>query len=557
MRNNSFFKIILVAITVVFFASCDKDFNSIGGDLIGDEHFGLIPKSYDVLSYNQKIDPVASNNLPVNPLGIYEDAVFGTTEASFVTQVALASVNPTIGAHPKIDNVVLSIPYFSTVTAVDSKTGDSTYRLDSIYGPETGKIKLSVYESGYFMRDKDPLTGFLETQNFYTNQKSDFESLIVPPSTRLNDSINTPSQNDEFQFLAKEYKDSVYVNGVKTLVRKAPEMRLALDTTYFKNKIIAAAASGKLVTNDVFKNHFRGLYFKVEKSGASPGRLAMMDFKKGTITINYKEDLVTTTNGQSTTTRVAKSIVLNLTGNTVSLLTNTKKPAYDTALNNPNKTSGDSQLYLKGGEGAMTVLDLFDKTDVKGYDANGNETVGMNHVPDQLDELRRKDPVTGKSVMINEANLVFHVDATTMGDTKIPNRIYLYDLTNSTTVVDYLYDGSTGTNAKNGLLIYGGLLKKTTAGENFYKINITRHIRNLVKNADSTNVKLGVVVTENINNSAMNKLRSSFTLTDGTIVSKAPQASVMNPLGVVLHGGNPSVPDGKRLKLEIYYTKPN
>ncbi|MEY2868045.1 MAG: hypothetical protein RIR01_459, partial [Bacteroidota bacterium] len=83
MRNNSFFKIILLAITVVFFASCDKDFNSIGGDLIGDEHFGLIPKSYDVLSYNQKIDPVASNNLPVNPLGIYEDAVFGTTEASF------------------------------------------------------------------------------------------------------------------------------------------------------------------------------------------------------------------------------------------------------------------------------------------------------------------------------------------------------------------------------------------------------------------------------------------------------------------------------------------
>ncbi|GEL10592.1 hypothetical protein FGL01_13310 [Flavobacterium glycines] len=560
MRNNSFFKIILLAITVVFFASCDKDFNSIGGDLIGDEHFGLIPKSYDVLSYNQKIDPVASNNLPVNPLGIYEDAVFGTTEASFATQVVLASVNPTIGNNVEIDSVTLSIPYFSHIESTNATTGNSTYVLDSIYGSADENkraIKLSVYENGYFMRDLDPATGFLESQKYYTNQGSDFDAL--KGGVRLNDGV--VAQNDAFFFDKSEIKNTTTTTTdgkeVKTTTKTAPAMRLALNKAYFKTKIIDAAASGKLITNDVFKNYFRGLYFKVEKSGSNPGQLAMMDFKSGTVTINYKEDYTTTTNNVTTTTRVPKSIVLNLTGNTVSLLTNTKKPAYDTALNNPNKTSGDSQLYVKGGEGAMTVLDLFDKTDVKGYDANGNETVGMNHVPDQLDELRRKDPVTGKSIMINEANLVFHVDTLTMGATKKPNRIYLYDLTNSTTVVDYLYDGSTGTNAKNGLLIYGGQLIKNKAGEYFYEINITRHIRNLVKNADSTNVKLGVVVTENINNSAMNKLRSSFTLTDGTIVSKAPQASVMNPLGVVLHGGNPSVPDGKRLKLEIYYTKPN
>ncbi|MEL1240622.1 DUF4270 domain-containing protein [Flavobacterium flavipallidum] len=551
MRNTSFFKIILLAITVVFFVSCDKDFNTIGGDLIGDEHFGLVHDSINVLSYNQKLDPVASNNLPVNPLGIYEDDVFGTTEANFVTQVVLASVNPTIGANPEIDSVYISIPYFSKFTYTE--TGDKKYELDSIFGNPEGKIKLSVYRSGYFMRDLDPLTGFLETQKYYTDQVSAFENLIV--SDRLNNKDDDPSQNDQFVFSNKGFKDSVYVNGVKTLQLKDPEMRLMLDKAYFTDNILKTA-SGNLASNDVFKNYFRGLYFKVEKSGASPGRLAMMDFKKGTITINYKEDLVTTTNGQSTTTRVAKSIVLNLTGNTVSLLTNTKKPAYDTALNNPNKTLGDSQLYVKGGEGAMTVLDLFDKTDVKGYDANGNETVGMNHIPDQLDELRRKDPVTGKSIMINEANLVFHVD-TTMGATKIPNRIYLYDLTNSTTIVDYLYDGTTGTNAKNGLLIYGGNLRKNTAGDYFYKINITNHIRSLVKNTDSTNVKLGVVVTENINNSAMNKLRSSFTLTDGKVISKVPQAAVMNPLGVVLYGGNSSVPDKKKLKLQIYYTKPN
>jgi hypothetical protein len=31
----------------------------------------------------------------------------------------------------------------------------------------------------------------------------------------------------------------------------------------------------------------------------------------------------------------------------------------------------------------------------------------------------------------------------------------------------------------------------------------------------------------------------------------------MNPLGTILYGGKSSVPDDKRLKLEIIFTKPN
>jgi hypothetical protein len=44
-------------------------------------------------------------------------------------------------------------------------------------------------------------------------------------------------------------------------------MRLDLNASYFKTKIIEASALGKLSGNDVFKEYFRGLYFKVEKSG--------------------------------------------------------------------------------------------------------------------------------------------------------------------------------------------------------------------------------------------------------------------------------------------------
>ncbi len=561
MRKNSIIKIFFLAITVVFFTSCDKDFNTIGGDLIGDEHFGLVHDSINVLSYNQNIGPVQSNNLPVNPLGIYEDDVFGTTEASFATQVVLASVNPTIGNNVEIDSVTLSIPYFSHIESTNATTGNSTYVLDSIYGSADENkraIKLSVYENGYFMRDLDPVTGFLESQKYYTNQGSDFDAL--KGGIRLNDGV--VAQNDAFFFDKSEIKNTTTTTTdgkeVKTTTKTAPAMRLALNKTYFKTKIIDAAASGKLITNDVFKNYFRGLYFKVEKSGASPGQLAMMNFKAGTVTINYKEDLVTTANGQSTTTRVAKSIVLNMTGNTVSLVKNTKKTVYEDAITtNVNKTAGDSRLYVKGGEGAMSVLELFDKTDVLGYDASGNVSNVPNNIPDELDELRRIDPLTKRAKMINEASLVFHVDKAAMGTTKIPNRIYLYDLSNSTVLLDYLYDSSTGTNAKNGQLIFGGQLQKSTDGEYYYKFRITEHIRNLVKNLSFKNVKLGVVVTEDIRNTTMNALFSKFTLNDQNEIFKIPQASVLNPLGVVLYGGAASVPDAKRLKLKIYYTKPN
>jgi hypothetical protein len=39
--------------------------------------------------------------------------------------------------------------------------------------------------------------------------------------------------------------------------------------------------------------------------------------------------------------------------------------------------------------------------------------------------------------------------------------------------------------------------------------------------------------------------------------SKVAKASVMNPLGTVLYGSHPSVPEDKKIKLQIFYTKPN
>jgi hypothetical protein len=65
-----------------------------------------------------------------------------------------------------------------------------------------------------------------------------------------------------------------------------------------------------------------------------------------------------------------------------------------------------------------------------------------------------------------------------------------------------------------------------------YKLRITNQIRVLIQNKDSTNIRLGVVVTEDINTTASNKLRTS-----SAAISQAPRASVMNPLGTIIYGG--------------------
>ena len=455
-------------------------------------------------------------------MGIYNDPAFGKTTANFATQLNLAALAPTIGVNAVVDSVYLSVPYFSTLKTTNTD-GSHVYELDSIYGGQA-PIKLSVFESNYFMRDLDPASNFTETQSFYTDQTAIFENAKL--GSRLNNASSS-AQNDAFFFDSKEIVQKVTAaDGKVSLARSVPAMRLKLDNSYFTTKILRAPAA-KLASNDVFKDYFRGLYFKIETVSGSEGSMAMMNFKAGKITINYTEDLVT--NG--VTTRVPKTLDINLNGNSVNLLDQTNVNAsYTNAVNNPNTSLGDTNLYVKGGEGAMAVIDLF-KT------------------PGELDLIRTK------GWLINEANLVFHIDAAKMATSNEPNRVYLYDLTNNRPIVDYYLDATNVTDPKKSKYVFSGIINKeeVTNGRGLiYKFRITNQIRNLVKYADSTNVKLGLVVTENIGESNFSKLKTANSFT-----SKLPKASVMNPLGTILYGSHPSVPADKRVKLQIYYTKPN
>lgn len=549
-------KIILgltVLLSVISLTSCDKDFNTIGSDILDGDHFDLVKTDLQVSVETKATGPVQSNNLPVNHLGIYKDPAFGITKAHFVSQLELTSENPIIGnaGTQVIDSVYIYVPYFvdsdETVTDTD---GSKTYVLDSVYGyDENAKFKLHVYENGYFIRNFDPTDNFQSSQKYFTNDKA---SKIDPfkGSELLNNSSNL-SQNEEFFVSNKEIviyetdgngnyvdADGVIVGANDRVVkeRKAPGIWLDLKKSFFEDKLFGSLASGKLYSNAVFKDYFRGLLFEVEEiTTPGVGSLATLDFSKAEIKVLYKsENTITNANGTTGTTTTSKNLTFGVgyngttrTANSINLIDYEFSGAYNSGLAD---TSGEN-LYIKGGNGSVVYIDI---------------------------PLADIQTLRDGNLLINEANLVFYINTDiyigmgASGQVE-PERIYLFDATNNTPLLDYYSDSSTNSNTKKNKSNFGGIIEKDDqdpAKGIKYKIKITSHI-NRVLNGDSDeneNIRLGLVVTENIN-----IYSNAFVAANTT--DRVPFGQVMSPLGTVLYGPNSIDPD-KKLKLEIYYTEP-
>jgi len=574
MKNN-FYKISLFLFLFITLLSCDKDFNSLDSDVIGDNHFDLEKEEVSVIAYTKATGPVQTNNLPLNALGIYNNPKFGQTKAHFVTQVELGTENPSFGYNPVIDSVYLYVPYFSSLKSTET-SGERIYELDSIYGnPETGKFKLSVLENGYYLRDFDPTDNLQSAQKYYSNDKN----LIDPfkGAELLNNSSNI-SQNNEFYFSKKElyiYKTNgagLYLdsngnvlsnqNDVSLRVikeRKTPGIWLDLKNSFFQQKIIDATATGNLFNNNIFKNYFRGLLFEVEEINPGQGALAILDFSKAELKILYKASAEPTVeNPNPIRTRREFSLKMGynssstLRNNSINLFEYNYSSDYQTGLDNSNEVTGDEKLFIKGGNGSVVFVDILNATDLQ----------------------RLRDNVANNNWLINDARLTFYIEKDEMDavdEDEEPQRIYIFDATNNKVIVDYSYDSSSSFNPKNNKVIFGGIIKRETDEPKKgikYTVRLTEHIKSVLKVDDNgdyqDNIKIGVSVTESINLVSSAALRNPI-MANGVEIKNIPLASILNPLGTVLHGplstatytdenGN-VVP--MKLKLEIFFTKPN
>lgn len=512
----------LALLMVLAFTSCDDDFNTIGGSLIG--QFDSIPLyQAGVVGYSTKTGPVQTNGLPTNLLGIYNDPIYGQQTANVLTQLSLSSNNPQFGTQPVVDSVVLTLPYFNTVV----ETGDDgkpVYKLDSLYG--SSPYKLTVTRSNFFLNNFDPEADFTSAQKYYSNQGPVFENNLV----------GAPISTVESFFPSKKAVVYREINSQQEIdtVTVTPRLRTNLPVQFFQENIINKQGAIQLSNNNNFQNYIRGLYFKAEAINGN-GNMLLLNFADADagITIYYSSQVIDATDSDDDgdmTDMIAQPAAykLNFGPNTVNTFSQDLPAGIASEITETNSEIGSENLFLKGGEGVVSVIKLFE-----------DEA--------ELEELR------ANNWLINDADLTFFVDQDKVqGGNSEPERIYLYNLKTNERLLDYMADPTV--NNQNPLLsitVHSGRLERdeNKAGIS-YKIRITEHVKNILNN-DAENVKLGLVVTQNINLISNSALKTPI-----DSISRVPRASVISPEGTILHG-NLSPNADKRLKFNIYYTETN
>ena len=541
---------------IIFIYSCDKDFTSIDSDVISAENainFNTSSIDYPIVASNLRLNPVKSNNLPSFMLGYNNNPFYGESKASFLGQVVPAEFSPSFGENVVLDSVVLTIPYYSRGVET-SEEGDISYEIDSVYGNTA--TKLYVYKSNFYLRDFNPSGDFSDSQNYYSNgalsnsesiNQSEIEAELLYESGILGDgSDNFIPSSERIDLTLIDSLGETYVSN-----SIAPAIRLKLNNpndNFWQSLFFENEGNPELSNANSFKDFFRGLYIKADGIN-SEGSMMLLNFASSNtkLTIHYTSETSSnsdTSSGDTSSEPITSQneYVLNFTDNLINIYENN----FLVDVSNPNIVDGDERLFLKGGEGYMSTIDLF-SGDIQ--DENGEMVNAYDHFKnsfyDEENEIANK--------IINEAYIEFFVDQTQDVGSE-PERIYLYNFEQNTALIDYFLDQSVSSTTINAKINHlEPLIREgdSVTGEGVkYKIRITEHLNNLILR-DSTNAKLALVVTSNVGS-----IDNFSILNSGEDGRDLPSGAILTPKGTVLHGSQ-SEDINKRPRIKIYYTDPD
>ena len=606
MKNHFlyFFVSFLIAIIII---SCNKDYHPVGIDLFIDQTLRTKTKNIPAFTFQESINQVQTNVQPLAQLGMINHPVFGKSEASIVTQIAIRPdlffgnlkqnfENQSDGSNPdiideeeKVKEVFLEIPFFSNTNdsdndgVIDSLDADpndpasnsdgdeltdivefqsglnplssdsdgdgildhndndnsaydsenSVYDIDSIYGNKNSEFTLQVHELTYYLNEYDPLTNFQSSQIYYSNRDYYTEGFVG--ATLFDGRIKL--NFDEIRFYYNEDDPDTPDIDETTQVenRLTPRLRIPLDPNFFQEKLIDLEGSESLLSEISYQKDMRGLIIRGENF--SDDLYMLLDIQNAEIKISYEfkdnntqgtlEDLT-----DDTIEILERNFSISLGGAFLNVL---KNEVFESSI---NKRIADSKNNIPT-----------DKLFIQSSRLHGKIRLFSNEDPNVNEEL---NSIRDENLLVNQANLIFHVDPETPIEQYNAQRLYLFNLNNGAPMIDYFSDGSTsnfGTNANKG--VFGGKLELDENGNpSQYKFNITNHISNIIRN-DSLNYDLGMTVTANIDTPLI--IRAINQDEDQEI--RYPLASTLNPLGTVLIGSHPdSLQFDKRVRLELIYS---
>lgn len=538
---------LVICLVLICAQSCEKDFTSIDSDVINSDNainFETNSIEYPIVMHSKIVDPVQSNNLPSFLLGYNNHAIYGESTSSFLGQMVPDQYSPDFGDNVVLDSVVLTIPYFSRGVET-SDEDDITYELDSVYGGSP--IKLSIYRNNFFLRSFDPYGEFDDIQKYYSNGSlSDSES------------ISQGQLEGELLFEIGDFVPSasqINLTEVDTLgdtfvsQKIAPALRFRLDTPdddYWQNLIFENENDPVLNNENNFKEFFRGLYVKVEGIN-SEGSMMLLNLASTNtnLTIHYTSDTPITsetdTGNVDDITSYQNDYVINFSGVLLNIFDN----SFSIDVSSSDEVNGDENIYLKGGEGYIGMVDLFNGTV---EDEMGDQVDAFDHFKSFFYDDISESPLK----LINEAYIEFYVNQDLNLENE-PDRIYLYNYEQNTSLIDYFIDQSVSSTTINAKINHLEPLQRVDddpEGQGIkYKIRITEHLNNIILR-DSTNARLGLGV---INDIAATSFFSI--LNEGEEVVELASGTILSHKGTILHG-NQSQQEDKRPKIKIYYTEP-
>ncbi|MDB9793413.1 DUF4270 family protein [Flavobacteriaceae bacterium] len=587
------------------FISCNKDYKTVGLNLIDNNTFRTNLEEIPLSVKMRNIPPYVSNTVTTFQIGEYNDNIYGLSKVNFLSQVNFEDPNLVFGDYSQsnednpdgnisriqeietIKNVFLDIPFYTNIDdddndgviniydvdstdpysdsdgdgvsdadesnlgqnpldqdtdgdgildgedteSINPHAGRTLYELDSLIGNPEATFKLKVSELDYFLRPYDPDSNFEKFQKYYSNNTlpENFSGYTLFDSEVKIDSNELVFYNEDDPETEEEDESEV----VKE--RLSPRIRVDLDHDFFQSKFLDIEGSQEISNLDNFKLYFKGLV--LEAYDFSDPLLMILNFNEAEIKVVYEyqkyntQDTTDDTSDDTVDTEEA-DFLLKLNGIKLNSFKHDPYPGYVYSAIADTVTNPE-RVYLKGGQGIMAEIELF-------KDDNG---------VDVLEEIRSKE------WLVNEANISIYIDKemlSSSGGIIEPSRLYLYDLVNKAPIIDYFVDNSAGQKSYQNKVIHGGIIELDDDKNGLmYKIRISEHIKNVVRK-DSTNVKLGLVVSSDINNTI------NIEVKDSEYMLFTPLSSAINPLGTVLIGPSPSAENfEKRMKLNLFYTEVN
>jgi len=583
---------------------CEREYHPVGKSLFDGQRFISGKQRFPVYTYQKKNVAVQSNGLPTAQLGKSDHPIFGRNTAKIISALTIAN-SPRFGdfqqlaedtqddviqENERVTQVFLELPFFTNQRdadddgVIDSRdanpkdpnsdsdgdgitdfiesqrntnplsedsdgdgindnqdtdnaaydTENQVYAIDSIYGNRLATFNLKIHELTYYLNELDPIDNFESQEIYYTNQDlykqgfvgqllADHQVTLDFEEIRINYEVDDPSTEDIDETTRAE-------------TRLSPRIRIPLDPTFFQDQILSKEGGFELESNGRFREHFKGIIIQPDVDSFTDDLYMILDMNRALIRIHYQYDKIDA-NDASQTTVEKSQLLINVNGLRLNILEN--QPIDDQItkrVNSSKEGKPADKIYIQGGQfhGALRLFE--------------------NQTDDQLNQTLQE--LRANFWLINEANIVFHVDPSTPKESFLAKRLYLYDYNTGMPLSDYgefQIDQSTN-NPDIDKERFGGILELDEQDNPvLFKFRITDHVFNILRN-DAPNVELGLVATSDINNIVVSQ---ALQLNGQTQPLDFPQSAIINPLGVVLVGSNPeSSLQNKKVELEIIYTQP-